>query len=177
MIKLKEKKEYNLKTKEGQENLREYIKKYNESIDADDPIAKKIGIDEALAICNIEEYIRNKSNVAEIVREALEIGFTCQNFKTNTVFTFARQKLKKLNCNSIIRLQIENYIKFRMQNTDKNITEQKKAMDYENITTFQLNGKTFYYKILTGEELEGEEKQKYLNYKNESELLLDKLPF
>jgi hypothetical protein len=176
---VKEKKEYNLKTKEGQDNLREYIQKYNENIDPDDPIAKKIGIDEALAICNVEEYIRGKSNIAEIVREALEIGFTCQNFKTNTVFTFARQKLKKLNCNSIIRMQIENYIRFRMNNTDKNISEQKKQQDFENITTFKLNGKTFYYNILTGEELNQEQINEFLKHKKQGELLPsdDDLPF
>ena len=174
---VKEKKEYNLRTKEGQDNLREYIQKYNEELDPDDPIAKKIGIDEALAICNVEEYIKGKSNIAEIVREALEIGFTCQNFKTNTVFTFARQRLKKLNCNSIIRMQIENYIKFRMQNTEKNIAEQKKSIDFENITTFKLNGKTFYYNIITGDELNQEQVNEFLEHQKQIELLPDDIPF
>lgn len=158
------KKEYTLKTAEGQELLREYIENYNKNIDLTDPIAKKIGIDEALAITNIEEFIRSKSNVAEIIREALEIAFTTQNFKTNTVFTFVRNKLKKLNLNSIVRMQIENYIKFRMRYTDRSIEEQKKAQNFENITCFELNGQKYYFNILTNEELTGKDLNEYLQY-------------
>lgn len=162
---IENKKKYTLKTAEGQELLRDYIAKYNERIDESDPLSKKIGIDEALAITNIEEFIRSKSLVAEVIREALEIAFTCENFKTNSVFTFARQKLKKLNLNSIIRLQVENYIKFRMKHTSNNITAQKKNPNFENVTSFQLNGQTFYFNILTNEAIEGEELQQYLSYK------------
>lgn len=171
------KKEYTLKTTEGQNLLREYIENYNKNIDESDPLAKKIGMDEALAITNIEEFIRNKSNVAEIIREALEIAFTTQNFKTNTVFTFARNKLKKLNLNSIIRMQIENYIKFRMNYTDKNVKQRKKAQDFENITCFTLNGQKYYYNILTNEELEGEALKEYLDYINNDFDEVDALPF
>lgn len=90
------KKEYTLKTSEGQANLRNYIEEYNNKIDPDDPIAKRISFDEALAITNIEEFIRSKASIAEIIREALEIAFTTANFKTNTVFTFVRKQLKNL---------------------------------------------------------------------------------
>lgn len=171
------KKEYTLKTAEGQANLRNYIEDYNSKIDVDDPLSKKIGIDEALAITNIEEFIRNKSNVAEIIREALEIAFTTANFKTNTVFTFVRKQLKKLNLNSIIRMQIENYIKFRMNYTDKDIEQRKKAQDFENITCFTLNGQKYYYNILTNEQLEGEALKEYLDYINNDFDEIDALPF
>lgn len=169
------KKEYTLKTTEGQNLLREYIENYNKNIDESDPLAKKIGMDEALAITNIEEFIRNKSNVAEIIREALEIAFTTQNFKTNTVFTFVRNKLKKLNLNSIIRMQIENYINFRMKYTNKNIEEQKKAQCYDNITCFELNGQKYYFNILTNEELTGKDLQNYIEYMASEKL--GSLPF
>lgn len=169
------KKDYTLKTAEGQANLRDYIEDYNSKIDVDDPLSKKIGIDEALAITNIEEFIRNKSNVAEIIREALEIAFTTQNFKTNTVFTFARNKLKKLNLNSIIRMQIENYINFRMKYTNKSIEEQKKAQNFENITCFSLNGKKYYFNILTNEELTGKNLDEYIEYIASGNI--DALPF
>lgn len=163
------KKEYTLKTVEGQNLLREYIENYNKNIDESDPLAKKIGMDEALAITNIEEFIRNKSNVAEIIREALEIAFTTQNFKTNTVFTFVRNKLKKLNLNSIIRMQIENYIKFRMNYTDKSVEQQKKAKNWDNITCFSLSGQKYYYNILTNAELEGDDLKEYLKFIGEME--------
>lgn len=155
---------YSLKTEEGRKNLNDYIIKYNENIDPSDPIAKNIGFDEALALCNIEEFIKIKPGIAEIVREALEIGFTCKNFKTNTIFTFTRNKMKKLGYNSLIRLQIENYIKFRLQNTDKNIQEQKANFSFENVTCFKLGDTKYYYNILTGEELTGEELKKYIEY-------------
>lgn len=163
------KKEYTLKTAEGQANLRNYIEDYNSKIDVDDPLSKKIGIDEALAITNIEEFIKNKSSVAEIIREALEIAFTTANFKTNTVFTFVRKQLKKLNLNSIIRMQIENYIRFRMNYTDKSVEQQKKAKNWDNITCFSLSGQKYYYNILTNEELEGDELKEYLNFIGEVE--------
>lgn len=124
-----------------------------------------------MAICNVEGFIKSKASIIEIVREALEIGFTCDNFKSNSVFTFARQKLKKLNFNSIIRMQIENYIKFRLNQTNKNL----KNPSFENITTFNLNGETFYFNIVTGQELEGEDLKEYLNYINAKEV--DLLPF
>lgn len=154
------KNEYTIETAEGRQNLMAYIDNYNKNIDESDPLSRKIGLDEAFAICNVEGFIKSKNAIAEIVREALEIGFTCQNFKSNTVFTFARQKLKKLNFNSIIRMQIENYIKFRLNRTDKKL----KSPNFDNITRFHLNGEDFYYNVVTGEELEGEELQQYLEY-------------
>lgn len=169
---LKNKNDYNMETSEGRQNLMKYIENYNKNIDENDPLSRKIGIDEAFAICNIEGFIKSKSNIIEIVREALEIGFTCKNFKSNSVFTFARQKLKKLNLNSIIRMQVENYIAFRMQQTEKSI----KNPTFENVTTFNLNGETFYYNVLTGEELEGEKLQAYKEYINAPQEL-DALPF
>lgn len=161
---LKNKNEYTLKTAEGQENLKEFIINYNNNIDETDPLSRKIGFDEALAITNIEEFIKNKSAIIEIVREALEIAFTTQNFKTNTVFGFVRKQLKKLNYNSIVRMQVENYIKFRMNQTDKSIEQEKSQINYENITSFELNGEKYYYNILTNEELTGEDLQKYLAF-------------
>ena len=166
---IKDKNNYNMTTPEGRQNLMEYIENYNKNIDESDPLSRKIGFDEAFAICNIEGFIKSKSSIIEIVREALEIGFTCQNFKSNAVFTFARQKLKKLNLNSIIRMQIENYISFRLSQINKKI----KNASFENVTTFNLNGEIFYYNVLTGEELEGEKLQQYLNYIQEA----DALPF
>lgn len=154
------KNEYTIETAEGRQNLMAYIENYNKNIDESDPLSRKIGLDEAFAICNIEGFIKSKNAIAEIVREALEIGFTCQNFKSNTVFTFARQKLKKLNFNSIIRMQIESYIKFRLNQSSKKL----KNPNFENVTRFNLNGETYYYNVLTGEELEGEELQAYLEY-------------
>lgn len=169
---LKNKNDYNMETAEGRQNLMEYIDNYNKNIDESDPLSRKIGYDEAFAICNIEGFIKSKSSIIEIVREALEIGFTCKNFKSNSVFTFARQKLKKLNLNSIIRMQVENYIKFRMQQTEKSI----KNPTFENVTSFTLNGEKFYYNVLTGEELEGETLQQYLQY-IEAPAQLEELPF
>jgi len=169
------KKEYTLKTVEGQANLRNYIEEYNSKIDPDDPIAKKISFDEALAITNIEEFIRSKASIAEIIREALEIAFTTANFKTNTVFTFVRKQLKKLNLNSIIRMQIENYIKFRMNYSNKSIEQQKKAKNFDNITSFDLNGEKYYYNILTNEELEGEDLKEYLQFIEDQQC--EALPF
>lgn len=154
------KNEYTIETAEGRKNLMAYIDNYNKNIDESDPLSRKIGLDEAFAICNVEGFIKSKNAIAEIVREALEIGFTCQNFKSNTVFTFARQKLKKLNFNSIIRMQIENYIKFRLNRTDKKLKNQ----NFDNVTCFHLGGEDFYYNVVTGEELEGEELQQYLEY-------------
>ena len=170
-IMLKNKECYNMETAEGRQNLMEYIEKYNKNIDESDPLSRKIGFDEAFAICNVEGFIKSKNAIIEIVREALEIGFTCKNFKSNAVFTFARQKLKKLNFNSIIRMQIENYIQFRLNQTDKNI----KNPSFENITTFNLNGQKFYYNVITGEELEGEKLNEYLQYIEASKL--ETLPF
>ena len=169
---LKNKNDYNMETEAGRKNLLEYIDNYNKNIDESDPLSRKISFEEAFAICNVEGYIKSKSSIVEIVREALEIGFTCQNFKSNSVFTFARQKLKKLNLNSTIRMQVENYINFRMQQTEKNI----KNPTFENVTTFTLNGEKFYYNVLTGEELEGETLQQYLQY-IEAPAQLDELPF
>jgi len=154
------KNEYTIETAEGRQNLMAYIDNYNKNIDESDPLSRKIGLDEAFAICNIEGFIKSKNAIAEIVREALEIGFTCQNFKSNTVFTFARQKLKKLNFNSIIRMQIESYIKFRLNQSSKKL----KNPNFENVTRFNLNGEIYYYNVLTGEELEGEQLQAYLEY-------------
>lgn len=154
------KNEYTIETAEGRKNLMAYIDNYNKNIDESDPLSRKIGLDEAFAICNVEGFIKSKNAIAEIVREALEIGFTCQNFKSNTVFTFARQKLKKLNFNSLIRMQVENYIKFRLNRTDKKL----KNPNFDNVTCFHLNGEDFYYNVVTGEELEGEELQQYLEY-------------
>lgn len=168
---LKNKNDYNMETTEGRQNLLKYVDDYNKNIDESDPLSRKIGIDEAFAICNIEGFIKSKSSIVEIVREALEIGFTCKNFKSNSVYTFARNKLKKLNFNSIIRMQVENYIQFRLNQTDKKIKNQT----FENVTKFHLNGEDFYYNILTGETLEGETLKDYLNYIQEPELA--ELPF
>ena len=158
------KKEYTLKTAEGQQNLRDYIENYNKNLDISDPLSRKIGFDEALAITNIEEFIRNKSSLVETVREALEIAFTSQNFKTNNVFGFLRRQLKKLNYNSIVRMQVENYVKFRMHQTDKSIEQEKNQANYDNITSFELNGEKYYFNILTNEELEGEDLKEYLQF-------------
>lgn len=171
------KKIYTLKTDEGKKNLLNYVNEYNSKVDVDDPISKKIGIEEALAITNIEEFIRNKSSVAEVIREALEIAFTTANFKTNTIFTFVRKQLKKINLNSIIRMQIENYIKFRINYTGKNIEQQKKHIDYNNITCFTLNGEQYYYNILTNEELTGEDLQDYKYFLKNGFDEVDALPF
>lgn len=158
------KKEYTLKTAEGQQNLRDYIENYNKNLDISDPLSRKIGFDEALAITNIEEFIRSKSSLVEAVREALEIAFTSQNFKTNNVFGFLRRQLKKLNYNSIVRMQVENYVKFRMHQTDKSIEQEKNQANYDNITSFELNGEKYYFNILTNEELEGEDLKEYLQF-------------
>lgn len=161
---LKNKNDYTMKTPEGVENLREYMTTYNNNLDTSDPIVKPIGLDEALAMCNVEEFIKTKSQVAEIVREALEIGFTVKNFKSNTIFTFTRNKLKKAGYNSIIRVQIENYIKFRLNLTSTLIQDDSEKQKYKNITCFNFSGELHYYNILTDEELTGEELEKYLNY-------------
>lgn len=166
------KKNYNITTEEGRKNLMEYITEYNKNIDQSDPLSRTIGLEEAFAICDVEGYIKSKSSIVEIVREALEIGFTCNNFKSNQVFTFARNKLKKLNLNSIIRMQIENYISFRLKNTQKNI----KNASFENVAAFTLNGATYYYNVLTGEELEGEQLTEYKKY-IEAPTEADELPF
>lgn len=168
---MKNKNDYNMETEQGRKNLLEYIDNYNKNIDESDPLSRKIGFDEAFAICNIEGFIKSKSNIVEVVREALEIGFTCKNFKSNSVFTFARNKLKKLNLNSIIRMQIENYISFRLNQTEKKI----KNPNFENVTQFNLNGETFYYNILSGETLEGETLKEYLKYIDTPEA--EALPF
>ena len=171
MDKIKEKEKYNLTSEEGRKNLMEFAENYNKNIDENDPLSRKIGIEEALAICNVEEFIKSKNQVAEIVREALEIGFTIKNFQTNTIYTFTRNKLKKLNYNSIIRMQIENYINFRLNNVRKNVTNS----NFENITSFKLNNEIFYFNILTGEELEGEKLKEYLDYINDK--TIEELPF
>lgn len=152
--------EYEMSTEVGRRNLMEYIENYNKNIDETDPLSRKIGFDEAFAICNVEGFIKSKSSVVEIVREALEIGYTCKSFKSNSVFTFARQKLKKLNFNSIVRMQVENYIKFRLNQSSKKV----KNPSFENVTCFHLNGEDFYYNVVTGEELEGEQLSEYLQY-------------
>lgn len=86
---------YTLKTEEGRAALNDYIKEYNNNLNKLDPIAKEITINEALALTNIEEFIKTKSRCAEIVRESIEIGLTTDNFKTNTIYSFARRELKK----------------------------------------------------------------------------------
>ena len=75
---------YTLTTDEGRANLRSFCDTYNKNAN-DDILFKKIGIEEGLALCNVEEFIKNKSQVAEIVREAIEIGLNATNFKTNTI--------------------------------------------------------------------------------------------
>lgn len=61
-------------------------------------------------------------------------------------------------------MQIENYIKFRMNYSNKSIEQQKKAKNFDNITSFDLNGQKYYYNILTNEELEGEDLKEYLQF-------------
>lgn len=89
------KQNYTMQTEDGRAALNEYIKSYNNNINLDDPIAKQININEALALTNIEEFVKTKPRVAEIVRESIEIGLTTENFKTNTIYSFARRELKK----------------------------------------------------------------------------------
>lgn len=162
---IKNKNDYTLKTEEGRKSLQEYITLYNNNLDLSDPLARKIGVDEALAMCNIEEFIRDKSQVAEIVREAIEIGYTVKNFRTNTIFTFARTKLKKAGYNSIIRIQLENYIKFRLHIVDEVTNDTSEKQKFKNISSFTLSNETYFFNILTGEELTGEELKEFLNYR------------
>lgn len=162
---LKNKNDYTLKTEDGRKNLQEYITSYNNNLDLNDPLARQIGIEEALAMCNVEEFIRTKSQVAEIVREAIEIGYTVKNFRTNSIFTFARTKLKKAGYNSIIRIQLENYIKFRLHIVDEVTNDTSEKQKFKNISSFTLGNETYFYNILTGEELTGEELEKFLNYR------------
>ena len=162
---IKNKNDYTLKTEEGRKNLQEYITLYNNNLDLSDPLARQIGIDEALAMCNVEEFIRAKSQVAEIVREAIEIGYTVKNFRTNTIFTFARTKLKKAGYNSIIRIQLENYIKFRLHIVDEVTNDTSEKQKFKNISSFTLSNETYFFNILTGEELTGEELKEFLNYR------------
>lgn len=164
------KNEYTMKTTEGQAKIREFVECYNKNINELDPLSKKIGIEEGLALTNVEEFIRNKSQVAEIVREAIEIGFTTKNFRTNTIFTFTRNKLKKAGYNSLIRMQIENYIKFRLHLTDKAVNSNENDIKYKNITSFSINGEILYYNILTDTELTEKEIKEYLNYKKEKQI-------
>ena len=160
---IKNKNDYTLKTEEGRKNIHEYITLYNNNLDLNDPLARQIGVDEALAMCNVEEFIRTKSQVAEIVREAIEIGYTVKNFRTNTIFTFARTKLKKAGYNSIIRIQLENYIKFRLHIVDEVTNDTSEKQKFKNISSFTLSNETYFFNILTGEELTGEELKEFLN--------------
>lgn len=171
-IVLKDKSEYNLDTAEGRQNILDYMNEYNKNIDNSDPLNKTLDFDAAFAICNVEGFIKSKSSIVEVVREALEIAFTCKNFKSNTIYTFTRQKLKKMGYNSIVRMQIENYIQFRMNQTDKKI----KNTNFENVATFTLNGETFYYNVLNGEELAGEKLEAYKEYQKQ-QLEAEALPF
>ncbi len=163
LIKIDDNKNYTLTTDAGRQNIMKFVQLYNNQ-ESNDPLFKQIGIDEGLAMTNINEFVKKKAQVAEIVREALEIGYTCKNFYTNTIFTFTRNKLKKAGYNSIIRLQIENYIKLRLHLTDKETNSNIDDLKYKNITSFSFNNSKCYYNISTGEELEGEELKKYLKY-------------
>ena len=69
------KNEYTTATEAGRKKLMEYVQNYNNNLDESDPLSRKIGLDEAFAICNIEEFIKSKTSIIEIVREALEIRF------------------------------------------------------------------------------------------------------
>lgn len=161
---------YSLKTEEGRKNLMEFIDLYNKQ-DQNDVLFKKIGIDEALALTNIEEFIKTKSQVAEIIREAIEIACTTSNFKTNMIFTFTRNKLKKAGYNSIIRMQIENYIKIRLHLTDKAINSNNIELKYKNITTIKIGNDITYFNLATGEDLTENEIKEYLNYKKQQQLI------
>lgn len=57
-------------------------------------------------------------------------------------------------------MQVENYIKFRLNQSSKKV----KNPSFENVTCFHLNGEDFYYNVVTGEELEGEQLNEYLQY-------------
>lgn len=164
IITINNKNNYTLKTEEGRVALHEYIKEYNNNLNELDPIAKEISINEALALTNIEEFIKTKPRCAEIVRESIEIGLTTDNFKTNTIYSFARRELKKAGYNSIIRTCIENYIKFRLHITDtvKNETLQDQKFKY--ITTLELDNKIYYYNNITHEDLTADEIEQYKQY-------------
>ena len=169
ILTIKNKNDYTLKTNEGRTALNDYIKAYNANLDPLDPIAKEIGINEALALTNIEEFIKTKPRCAEIVREAIEIGLTTENFTTNTIYSFTRRELKKAGYNSIIRTAIENYIKFRLHITDKIQNETAENQKFKYITTFEVNNKKYYYNNLTCKDLTAEEIEQYNNYINRQE--------
>ena len=123
---------YNLTSKEGLKNIDEFIKLYNENINERDPLAIPIETKEqALAITNIEEYIKEKgAEVIEIINEGLEIANTTSNFKTNSIFTHIRKELKKLKISTIERIQIENYVNFRLHMNNKAINISKNVIIY-----------------------------------------------
>lgn len=162
---------YNLTSKEGLKNLDDFIKIYNNNINERDPLAIPIETKEqALAITNIEEYIKEKgSEVIEIINEGLEIANTTSNFKTNSIFTHIRKELKKLKISTIERIQIENYVNFRLHMNNKAINISKNDIQYSNITRVQMMGRSVYYNLTTHEELEKEEIKKYLFYKKQKE--------
>ena len=154
------KKEYTLKTPEGQANLRNYIEEYNSKIDPDDPLSKPISYDEAFAICNVEGFIKLKSGVREAVAEALEIATNAVNFKTNTTFTFLRNRLKKLNYNVIIRMQIESYVRGRLSHAKNRFDVSASSLDSSRISTMHIGGDVIYFDNLTGNILEDGEFEK-----------------
>lgn len=162
---------YNLTTQEGLKNLDDFIKIYNNNINERDPLAIPIETKEqALSITNIEEYIKEKgADIIEIINEGLEIANTTSNFKTNSIFTHIRKELKKLKISTIERIQIENYVNFRLHMNNKAINISKNDIQYSNITRVQMMGKSVYYNLTTHEELEKEEIKKYLFYKKQKE--------
>ena len=162
---------YNLTSQEGLKNIDDFIQLYDENINERDPLAIPIETrEQALSITNIEEYIKEKGQeVIEIINEGLEIANTTSNFKTNSIFTHIRKELKKLKISTIERIQIENYVNFRLHMNNKAINISKNDIQYSNITRVQIMGKSVYYNLTTHEELEKEEIKKYLFYKKQKE--------
>lgn len=151
---------YNMATEEGRKNLEEYIQCYNDNINQDDPLSKPISYDEAFAICNVEGFIKLKSGVREAVAEALEIATNAVNFKTNTTFTFLRNRLKKLNYNVTIRMQIESYVRGRLSHAKNRFDASASSLDSSRISTMHIGDDIIYFDNLTGNILEGGEFEK-----------------
>lgn len=151
---------YNMATEEGRKNLGEYIQRYNDNINQDDPLSKPISYDEAFAICNVEGFIKSKPGVREAVAEALEIATNAVNFKTNTTFTFLRNRLKKLSYNVIIRMQVESYVKGRLSHAKNRFNVSASSLDSSRISTMHIGDDIIYFDNLTGNILEDGELKK-----------------
>lgn len=171
LIETKDVEIYNLTTQEGLQNIDEFIKLYNENINERDPLAIPIETrEQALSITNVEEYIKEKGQeVIEIINEGLEIANTTSNFKTNSIFTHIRKELKKLKISTLERIQLENYVNFRLHIGEKAIKTTKNDIKYSNIIRFHFGDDVFYYNQVTKEELTKEEAKKYLFWKKQKE--------